>query len=201
MIAAALPFVVLVGAGAGLAHALGASGASAPAFHAQLGKSVPGFTLPSAIDGKQVQAEAPDSRATVIMFISTNCPVSNAYNGRIERLAQTYGPKGVRFVGINSNANESPDEIASHAKDHGFTFVVLKDSDDAIADDFNAQHTPEVWVLDSRGVARYHGAIDDNRSEQGVKSHYLADALDAVLAGKTPARAQTIAFGCGIHRR
>lgn len=168
-------------------------------WRAQIGQPIPSFTLKN-YDGKPITSTDSGSKATVLMFVSTQCPVSNAYNGRMEKLAQEYGSKGVRFLGINANRGEAPEQIAAHAKANDLTFPVLKDTRNVIADHFNAQRTPEVWALDSRGMARYHGAIDDSQSESGIQHRYLADALDAVLAGKEPPQTMTKAFGCSIKR-
>lgn len=164
-----------------------------------LNRPVPSFTLPN-YDGAKVTSTDADHKLTVITFISTQCPVSNAYNERMAQLAKTYGEKGVRFLAINANNGETPAKIEAHAKAHNFPFPVLKDDRNVIADHFNAQHTPEVWVLDRRSVARYHGGIDDSQNEASVQNHYLADTLDALLDGKAPAHEETRSFGCTIKR-
>ncbi len=177
------------------------AGAMAPTedWRAQIGKPVPSFMLPN-YDGKTVSSTDPKSKLTVLLFISTVCPVSNAYDERMEQMAQKYDDKGVRFLGINSNRGETPTQIAAHAKEHKFTFPVLKDNRNVIADHFQARHTPEVWVVDAHGIARYHGAIDDSQEVEEVKTPYLQNALDALLDGKEPPKTETRAFGCAIHR-
>jgi hypothetical protein len=134
------------------------------------------------------------------MFIATQCPVSNAYNERMAALSREYGAKGVAFVGINSNRQESVEEIAGHAAQHGFAFPVLKDVGNVQADHFGAQVTPEIYVYDPGWVLRYHGRIDDDRSGANVKSQDLRQALDAVLGGQPVPVAETKAFGCTIKR-
>ncbi len=115
-------------------------------------------------DGLAAQ-EFPVGSTTVVTFISVRCPVSNAYNSRMNAVHNDYASKGVQFVFINSNAS----------------------------DRFGAQATPETFVIDSSGVIRYHGSIDDAQSE-------ARGALDAVLAGKQPEVAETMAFGCSMKR-
>jgi len=68
------------------------------------------------------------------------------------------------------------------------------------ADRFGATVTPEAFVIDSAGVVRYHGSIDDSQNERRVGTQRLRSALDAVLAGRPPAQAETKAFGCSIKR-
>lgn len=181
-------------AAAGLAAALPAAGAVA------IGEKLQPFKLNDAT-GKTVDlAGFQGKKAVVLMFIATQCPVSNAYNDRMASLAREYGAKGVAFVGINSNRQESVEEIAGHAAQHGFGFPVLKDVGNVQADRFGAQVTPEIYVYDPGWVLRYHGRIDDDRSGANVKSQDLRHALDAVLAGQPVPVAETKAFGCTIKR-
>jgi peroxiredoxin len=128
------------------------------------------------------------------------CPVSNAYNERMEALAREYTPKGVRFIAVNSNKQESAAEVASHSTAHGFDFPVVKDPNNVIADKWGAMVTPETYVLDADGMLRYHGRIDDSQNPANVKSQDLKAALDAVLDGRAPERSETKAFGCTIKR-
>ena len=176
-----------------------AEDAKAPAPLAKLAK-VAAFSLPDT-SGKSVEVGNWDkSKATVIMFVATQCPVSNAYNERMEKLAKDYGAKGVRFVGVNSNQQESVSEIASHSKEHGFTFPVLKDKGNVIADKFDAKVTPEIYVVNAKGDLVYHGQIDNSQNEAKIKARPLAAALDEVLAGQPVKQADVAAFGCSIKR-
>lgn len=167
----------------------------------QVGDNVPAFTLKN-YDGKEysLQSLTKDNKLVVVMFIATKCPVSNGYNERMVKLNETYGKKGVAFVGINSNKAESVSEIAGHSKDHGFLFPVLKDDQNKIADAYGAEVTPETFVITPDGKLVYHGRIDDNRNPEKVQSHDLALALDALLSGKQPQNTSTKAFGCSIKR-
>ena len=161
---------------------------------------VAAFSLPDSA-GKSVEVgQWNKSKATVIMFVSTQCPVSNAYNERMEKLAKDYSAKGVRFVGVNANKEESSAEIASHSREHGFTFPVLKDKGNVIADKLDAKVTPEIYVVNAKGNLVYHGQIDNSQNETKVKAHPLAAALDEVLAGKPVKQADVAAFGCSIKR-
>lgn len=171
-------------------------------WKAELGKPVPSFILKN-YDGKPVASTSNKHDLTVLAFVSTRCSFSNDYNARLSRFAQEYaarGEKRVRVIGINSGANEKPEAIARHARDNGLPYPVTKDEGNVIADRFQAQKTPEVWVLDKRGVVRYHGAIDDHYEEAQVKKSYLRDAVEALLEGKEPAIAETEPQGCAIKR-
>jgi peroxiredoxin len=163
-------------------------------------KKIAPFTLQTT-DGKTTTVGDWDkSKATVLMFIATQCPISNDYNARMATLAQKYTSKGIRFVGINSNKQESGAEVESHAKKNGFSFAVLKDPKNAIADHFGAKVTPEIYIVNPTGDLIYRGRIDNSRQENGVNEKSLELALDAVLAGKAIAQRETRAFGCTIKR-
>ena len=165
-----------------------------------VGDKLSPFTL-KGYDGKAVDlASYSGKKAVVLVFVATRCPVSNAYNDRMEAIAKEYSAKGVAFVGINANKEETPSEIAEHAKTHGLSFPVLKDSGNVEADAFGAQVTPEAYVYDASWVLRYHGRIDDNMNLEHAKSPDLRNALDAVLAGKDAPVKETKAFGCSIKR-
>lgn len=141
-----------------------------------------------------------DAKAIVIMFIATQCPISNDYNTRMAKIADDYAKKGVVFLGINSNKKEDVEEIAGHAKDNKFSFPVLKDVNNIIADKYDAQVTPEIYVVNGSLDLLYHGRIDDSRKEGDVKTHNLITALGEILDGKEVSVKQTKAFGCTIKR-
>ncbi|MBK8943831.1 MAG: redoxin domain-containing protein [Ignavibacteriae bacterium] len=141
-----------------------------------------------------------NSKAIVLMFISTGCPVSNDYNKRMEEIYNTYKNKNVVFLGINSNKNESIEEIKEHAKENNLTFTILKDENNVVADLFEASLTPEIYVLDSSLSKVYHGRIDDSKNEKNVESKDLQNSIDEILANKEVSVKNTKAFGCSIKR-
>jgi peroxiredoxin len=163
-------------------------------------KKVSDFTLEDYKGDKHSLTDYSASKAIVLMFIATQCPVSNGYNERMVELYKDYGSKGVTFIGINSNKQESVEEVRNHSKEHGFEFVVLKDWNNVIADKLEASVTPEIYVLNSKREVLYHGRIDDSRRENSVTSKDLRTALDRILAGKTVEVTETKAFGCSIKR-
>ena len=138
--------------------------------------------------------------ATVLLFVSSLCPCSAKYDDRNIRLAADYAPRGVRFIAVNSSFGERSAEIAEHARQLRYPFPMLRDEGNVISDRVGAQVTPEVFVLDSKGVLRYHGRIDDNRDALKVTSNDLRNALDALLAGRLPSKPEQMSFGCAIAR-
>jgi len=169
---------------------------------ATVGKPAPSFTLPDAQtdQSRSLSSLMQGGKAMVVMFISTRCPYSNAYVGRMKTLAQKYAPKGVSFVGIDSDQNEPKAEVASYSKSKGFPFPVLEDKGAKAADAYAAHVTPETYVISSDGTLVYHGRIDNDMDPANVRTHDLANAIDETLAGKPVAKAETKAFGCSIKR-
>lgn len=185
------------GAGAALALA-GALLLSAPeaAGGLAVGVAVPDFGM-TTLEGRRFSlAEAEKThRGVVILFLSTICPYSNYYNDLIRVLAADFGKRGIAFVGVNSGALESADEARTHAREHGHTFDIIKDPESRIADLLDARRTPEVFLLDSFGILRYHGRIASKISSPDLKS-----AIEAFLDGRPIRPAETKAFGCAIPR-
>jgi thiol-disulfide isomerase/thioredoxin len=160
---------------------------------------VPDFAVTS-VDGAKIGFASLRGPVTVVAFISAKCPVSDAYNQRIIALYRDYSTKGVRFVFLNPNSNETADDLRKQARSAALPFPLYKDGDSRAADFFGAQTTPEFFVLDDRNEVRYHGAFDDSQNEARVRVRGLRLALDAVLGG-TPVSPERIrAFGCTIHR-
>ena len=165
----------------------------------KLGSHVTDFSVQD-LDGKPASFSTLRGPVTVVIFVSTQCPISNSYNQRMNALYKDYGSKDVKFIFVNANRNESANEVRTHAKGVGFVFPVYKDVNNVLADRFGAEVTPETYVIDSAGVVRYHGAIDDSQNEARVRTRGLRMALDAVVAGKPVEITQTKAFGCTIKR-
>jgi peroxiredoxin len=133
----------------------------------------------------------------VIEFIATQCPYSLQQDAVIRQVCADYKGKGVAFLGINSNKQESAEEVAAHQKGKKLGFPVVKDWNNVVADLFNATHTPHIFVIDAKGVLRYEGAIEPQRGE---KTPYLRNALDDLLAGKEVRLKNTEQWGCTIKR-
>jgi peroxiredoxin len=171
---------------------------------AVLGRQIADFTLPDSTGGHVDLAKFKGSKAIVVVFIGTECPISNSYLSRLTELSKEYAGRKVRFLAINANRQDTPAGVAQHAKENGLPFPVLKDVGNRVADQFGAQRTPEAFVLDDRRVIRYHGRIDDQFGVGFKRSaptrRDLAIALDAILAGKEVEQAETLAMGCFIGR-
>lgn len=182
----------------GVAVALQNSGAKMSGI--KLGDRLPEAKLVD-LDGRErALSSLRGKNGTLLLFIATRCPVSNAYNARMAKIAEEYGARGIAVVGINSNATEPADEVKRHAAEHNLKFTILKDNGNKLADMLGAQVTPEAFLFDASGKLVYHGRIDNAQDEAKVQSQDLRDALEAVLARRPVAKAEARAFGCSIKR-
>jgi peroxiredoxin len=165
-----------------------------------IGATIVDFTLPDA-DGKDHSLNSLKGKnGTVLIFVAVQCPISNAYNERMEKLAQDYKARGISVVGINPNSTEPAADVKKHAAQSNLTFPILKDNGNKIADSLGATRTPEAYFLDANNKLVYHGRIDNSRDVSQVNSSELRDALEATLAGKPVAKTTANAFGCSIKR-
>jgi peroxiredoxin len=165
----------------------------------KLGANVGDFTVQD-LKGAPIAFYRLKGDITAVIFIATQCPVSNAYNERMKSLYADYAPKGVHFLFVNANSTEPAAEVEKHAQSHAFPFPVYKDAGNVVADRFGAQATPEVYVMDKTGTMRYHGSIDDSQQESRIQNQWLRQALDAMIAGRPVEKSETKAFGCTIKR-
>lgn len=163
------------------------------------------FTLPDSSGQMHTRAEWRDSKVVVLLFLGTECPVSNGYAPEMSRLAKKYGDAGVRFYGIYCDRDVTADAAQRHATEHSLTFTLLLDHDQRLARQAGAATTPQAVVLSASGEVMYRGRIDNRYTPEGKRRPEatvgeLAAALDAVLAGQSPAEPETKAYGCPLPR-
>lgn len=162
------------------------------------------------LDGRTVRPLASASeRVVVFLFMATDCPISNRYAPEVRRLHERFGPRGVGFWLVYADPAETVEGIREHVEDYGYTFPALRDPTHALARLTGVRVTPEaaVFVRDE-GAPRlaYRGRIDDwyvdfGRSRAAPTTHDLAEALEAVLAGRQVPVRTTRAVGCFIPDR
>lgn len=169
-----------------------------------LGSTAPGFAL-QATDGREYALpQHKGARGTVIMFSCNHCPYVKAYDLRANDLARMYQPRSVAFFAINANdAIKYPDDnfekMQEKVKTLGLVYPYLHDATQRVALEYGAGCTPEFFCFDAQLQLVYTGRLDDNMEDPAqVRHHYLRDALDAVLAGKTPATQQSHPIGCSV---
>jgi peroxiredoxin len=165
-----------------------------------IGATIEDFTLPDTDGTNHTLESLEGKKGTVLLFIAVQCPVSNAYNERMEKLAQDYKAKGINVIGINSNVAEDASAVKAHAGENKLTFTILKDPGNKVADRLGATKTPEAYFISADNKLLYHGRIDNSRDAAGVNSSELRDALDLTLAGKPVEKTTATAFGCTIKR-
>lgn len=166
------------------------------------GEALPDFKLPD-LDGKEQSLSAHRGKdIVVVLFVNQGCPFSNGAEPALFALAEKYKGKGVVFYAIDSNANNSVDDIKKHVAEAKVPYPILKDADNTYADAVGAKVTPEIFVVDNKGMLAYHGAPDDRTTPDAApKNTYLDVALDALTSGKDIAVKEAKTWGCGIKRK
>jgi peroxiredoxin len=176
----------------------------------KVGDTATDFTLEN-VDGKMVSlADYKEAKGFIVVFTCNHCPYSVAYEDRIIALDKKYKSKGYPVIAINPNdpaaqPEDSKELMKKRAKEKGFTFPYLFDKGQKIYPQYGATRTPHVFILQKEGrknVVQYIGAIDNNsRDASAVTEKYAEDAVDALLAGKKPAKTNTRAIGCSIKTK
>ncbi|MEQ8634791.1 redoxin domain-containing protein [Gimesia maris] len=162
------------------------------------------FRLPTT-SGETVELKKqPDHKVTVVCFLGAECPLARLYGPRLNELQESYRSRGVRLIGVNSNQQDSLEDVQAYVKKYQIQFPMAKDYGNEIADRYQAVRTPEVFVLDENLVVQYRGRIDNQYlpgiSRAETTSHDLTNALDQVLSGKPVKLAVTEPNGCFIGR-
>lgn len=173
----------------------------------KIGDKATDFKLKN-VDGRMVSlADFKDAKGYVVIFTCNHCPYAIAYEDRIIALHNKYASKGYPVIAINPNdpaaqPQDSFEKMIERSKEKSFPFVYLFDEGQKIYPVFGATRTPHVYLLNKKGkdlIVEYIGTIDDNYKEaEKVKETYLADAIDALIAGKKPKTTETKAIGCTI---
>lgn len=147
--------------------------------------------------------ESDGHKATALIFLSAECPVSSQYSAELNRLFAAR-PAGVDFFGVLFDPTLSRERAKSYAQEYKLAFPVLLDTSLELVDTLRPTHVPQAFVFDRDGAVAYRGRVDDQFAAVGrrnaqIRSHDLADALNAVAAGSSPASAATTPVGCPIE--
>jgi peroxiredoxin len=145
-----------------------------------------------------------DKRAVVLFFLGTECPVSNGYAPAMQRFVDKYADRVV-FYGVHADPSVTAADATAHAREYGLKFPLVLDPQQQVAQRAGVKIMPEVVVARSDGTVVYRGRIDDRYAVGGKRrdqptTHELADAIEAVLAGRQPAVNETKAFGCPLPK-
>lgn len=160
------------------------------------------------IDGKNMSMKsAMDKNGLLVMFSCNTCPFVIKNQSVTKKTMEYAKAHNVGMVIINSNEakrgdDDSYKEMATYARQQGYTVPYLADDNSKVADEFGANHTPEVFLFNKNGKLVYKGAMNDNPSDpKSYKKMYIADAIDAVVAGKEVDPKTTKSIGCSIKRK
>jgi peroxiredoxin len=173
-----------------------------------IGDRAPSFELPD-VDGtmQAVGDGAPQPAATVVYWTCNHCPYALAWHDRLLDAAREYSDRGVRFLAVCSNDPErypqdSPEAMRERVeREGGWPHPYLHDETQEVARAFGAERTPDVFVFDGELRLCYRGAPDADYQDPAQSAAWLREALDAVLEGRDPARAETPPVGCTIKWR
>ncbi|HEY7619810.1 MAG TPA: thioredoxin family protein [Solirubrobacteraceae bacterium] len=164
-----------------------------------VGTEAPTFSLPDTDGTEHSPGGAP---ATLVVFTCNHCPYALAWHDRIADVARDYAD--VNVLAINSNDAEryprdSFDAMRERvAADGGWPMPYLHDESQQVARAYDAKTTPDCFVIDADGRIAYRGAPDADHQDPSLNAAWLREALDAVLAGEEPPRAETKPVGCSI---
>ncbi len=135
------------------------------------------------------------TRATVYLFLASDCPVAGRYGPRLRALSETYAKRGVQFVAVFPNERETSESVGRWLKDRKLSGLTPSRNANLVKK-FGATHTPEAILVDAQEKKRYSGRLDNADDPAKVTRKDLSLALDAVLSGRKVAQARTQAFGC-----
>lgn len=141
------------------------------------------------------------NKVTVLVFIRSDCPISNRYAPEIQRLAQEF-QGSAKFWLVYPDRKETVQSIAQHLTDYGYKLPALRDVAHELVRKSRVRITPEAAVF-AGTTLRYTGRIDDRAVDFGAfrpvaKDHDLEDAVRAVLQGESVPKPAGAAVGCYI---
>ncbi len=181
--------------------------AKTPSSMLPLGTLAPEFSLIDTVTGKLVRfSHEAHSVATVIFFICNHCPYVKHVNSELVRMSNDYIPKGIRFIGINSNdishyPDDAPEQMRTTALETGYPFPYLFDETQEVAMAYQAKCTPDFFVFDQDHRLVYRGQLDDSRLGNDIKvsGKSIRTALDSLLAKEiVNPENQKPSLGCNI---
>jgi AhpC/TSA family len=168
------------------------------------------FQTPSAIapvrdvDGHRLNLLGQSTKAAVLFFIASDCPITSSYIPEINRIVADYGSRHIAFYAVYADPTVSVPAIRRHARAYGLQIPLIPDPAHYLVHKVGATVTPEVAVLEPGDKLAYLGRIDDWYVDFGKRraaptQRYLRQALDAVLSGKPVAVTRVDPIGCAIY--
>jgi peroxiredoxin len=174
------------------------------AFTLSIGSSAPDFSL-KATDGKTYSLKSfADAKILVIFFTCNHCPYVTGSDEVTRKTATKFAPKGVKFVGINSNSpntypEDSFDNMVKRMKEQKFPWTYLYDATQDIARAYGGLRTPHFFVFDDKRKLLYTGrGVDNPREVSKMTVNDLDNALTEITAGKKVTTPMTNPIGCNV---
>jgi peroxiredoxin len=170
----------------------------------KLGGQAPDWSGLKGTDGKAYSLnDFHDKDVLVVAFTCNSCPYAQDYEDRIIALVKQHcgDDQQAALVAINANKvkEDLPEEMQKRAKAKGFNFPYVWDETQATAKAYGAKWTPEFYVFDKDRKLIYRGAMDDETDPAKAKVNYVAEAIEAALAGKMPKVQEGPARGCAVR--
>jgi thiol-disulfide isomerase/thioredoxin len=163
------------------------------------------FKLTS-VQGEPVTLESwKNHKAVLLLFLNTECPVSNSYAPLMARLAEQYRARGVACYGVYCEQDLTAAEAQQHASEYSLDLQLLLDPEQILAHAGGVRIAPTAVVTSSTGKVLYRGRLDNRYDASGKRRdnatvHDLQNAIEAVLRGEEPAVAETEVFGCPLPK-
>ncbi len=174
------------------------------AFTLSLGSEAPDFSL-RATDGNTYSLkDFADVKVLVIFFTCNHCPYVIGSDEVTRRSAEKFGPKGVKFVGINSNSpntyeEDSFENMVKRMAEYEFPWLYLYDGTQDVARAYGALKTPHFYVFNEESKLVYTGrGVDNPRDTSKMTVNDLENALEELLAGKEITTPITNPIGCNV---
>jgi peroxiredoxin len=170
-----------------------------------LGTPMPSFSLPDAASGQAFDSAVLAGKPSVVIFICNHCPYVKHIRNGLADFGRFCAEHDVPMVAINSNdvekyPEDSPAAMATEVTQAGYVFPYLYDESQAVARAFDARCTPDLYIFDREGKLAYRGQFDEARPQSPVPvtGRDARAAVEALLAGQSPAGAQRPSIGCGL---
>ena len=180
--------------------------ARTPSTMLDLGTTAPGFDLTDTVSGQTMAVDTfAGKKGLLVMFVCNHCPFVKHINNELMKLGNEHADTDLAIVAINSNdvdnyPDDAPDKMKANAEALGFKFPYLYDATQDVAKAYAAACTPDFYLFDQGRKLVYRGQFDDSRPDNGipVTGKDLRAAIEALLAGESPAAEQKPSIGCNI---
>ena len=174
------------------------------AFTLQIGDKAPDFKLPATDDKTYQLSDFNDANTLVIFFTCNHCPYVIGSDEVTRKTAERFIPKGVKFVGINSNSvnthpNDDFEHMVERMNEEKFPWLYLRDESQEVALAYGALRTPHFYVFDQDRKLVYTGrGVDNPRDASEITVNDLENALAEHVMGKPMSTPLTNPIGCNV---